>query len=184
MLIRRFAATAMLGALASTGALADHSRGAQYVYAPVVGVQPIVRYVTVERPRRECWEETVYQPHPGARPLSVAGPTIAGGLLGGVIGHQFGSGSGRDAMTILGTLVGSAVANQHAVRNQLYRSGGLQAVAVPVQRCEVVSERVREERIDGYDVTYEYAGQLYRTRLPQDPGDRVQLRVSVRPVGY
>ena len=37
--------------------------------------------------------------------------TFGGALLGGVIGNQFGSGSGRTAATILGALVGAGVGN-------------------------------------------------------------------------
>jgi len=42
--------------------------------------------------------------------------TVAGGLVGAVIGHQFGSGTGKDLMTgagaITGAIVGSNIANQ------------------------------------------------------------------------
>lgn len=37
------------------------------------------------------------------------------------------------------------------------------------------------ERIDGYDVTYEYAGREYVTQLPYDPGERIRVRVDVTP---
>jgi uncharacterized protein YcfJ len=115
MRISRVTTAALLGTLAGGAALADHGPETDYVYASVVDVEPIVRYVTVERPREECWQETVYEEHPTGGRLRVAGPTIAGGLIGGVIGHQFGSGSGRDAMTLIGTLVGSAIANERAL---------------------------------------------------------------------
>ena len=90
-----------------------------FEYAPVVDVQPIVRVVQVERPRKECWQEEVYETvstGPSHRPLGSAGPTIAGGILGGVIGHQFGGGSGLDAMTALGALIGAAIASDRARR--------------------------------------------------------------------
>ena len=52
-----------------------------------------------------------------------------------------------------------------------------------MQRC-TTSDIVREEeRIDGYNVTYRYNGQKYRTRMPYDPGDRLRIRVDVRPAG-
>ena len=38
-----------------------------------------------------------------------------------------------------------------------------------------------EERVDGYDVTYEYAGREYVTRMPYDPGERIRIRVDVTP---
>ncbi|MGI2261552.1 glycine zipper 2TM domain-containing protein [Shewanella sp. GXUN23E] len=36
--------------------------------------------------------------------------TFGGAVLGGVIGHQFGGGSGNDVATVLGSLLGAAVA--------------------------------------------------------------------------
>lgn len=35
------------------------------------------------------------------------GDVLAGALIGGAIGNQFGSGSGQDAMTVLGAIVGA-----------------------------------------------------------------------------
>jgi uncharacterized protein YcfJ len=181
------AAATVFGLSAASSALADNGHGNRYghghraapvyVYARVVDVDPMVRYVTVERPRRECWDEIVQEP---VRPLGVAGPTIAGGVVGAAVGRQFGGGSGRDALTLIGAVVGSAVANQRAVRNQ----GGYATRNVAVQRCEVVSERVTEERIDGYLVTYLYQGRRYTMQTDVPPGDRVRLAVAVRPVGY
>jgi uncharacterized protein YcfJ len=161
-------------ALASSAAFAAHRGVTEYVYARVVDVDPIVRYVTVERPRQQCWEDTVYQPD---RPLRVAGTTLAGGIVGGAIGRQFGDGRGRDALTLIGSLAGAAVANQRAIRRNGY-------VAVPVERCELVSERFTEERVDGYRVTYQYQGQRHTMRTTTPPGDRIRLRVDVVPVGY
>ncbi len=38
--------------------------------------------------------------------------TFGGALLGGVIGNQFGKGSGRDVATVLGAIAGGSIANQ------------------------------------------------------------------------
>src|SRR5690606_24309991 len=93
-MLRRWRTLAVvLGALAAGTAAADKHRGPKdYVHAKVVDVDPIVRYVTVQRPRRECWSEVIYE---RGRPATVAGPALAGGLIGGAIGRQFGGGSGR-----------------------------------------------------------------------------------------
>lgn len=40
--------------------------------------------------------------------------TFGGALIGGVIGNQFGGGSGRDIATILGAVIGGSVANNHS----------------------------------------------------------------------
>jgi uncharacterized protein YcfJ len=205
------AALALIGgALLSAGpALADHDRGwrngadrgSGYDYARVIDVDPIVRYVQVRTPVRECWEETRYhetayhdrrdhRDYRGGRvDRGTAGATIAGGIIGGVIGRQFGGGSGRDAMTVVGTLVGAAIGNDRARRSGSdepyeryddYRA--YERHSRPVTRCETRYQSREEERIDGYRVTYRYHGQTYTTRTDHDPGDRLRVRVAVTPV--
>ncbi|MDR8524195.1 MULTISPECIES: outer membrane lipoprotein [Shewanella] len=39
--------------------------------------------------------------------------TFGGALIGGVIGHQFGGGSGQDVATVLGALLGAGVGNRY-----------------------------------------------------------------------
>tara|TARA_R110001583_G_scaffold182779_1_gene340913 strand:- start:20792 stop:21268 length:477 start_codon:yes stop_codon:yes gene_type:complete len=39
--------------------------------------------------------------------------TFGGALVGGVIGNQFGGGSGRDVATILGAIIGGSIANNN-----------------------------------------------------------------------
>lgn len=178
MLRRVKALSAVLGMLMATTALASGpGRPGDYVYAKVVDVQPIVRYVTVNRPRQECWDEVVYsEPRRG-----VAGPALAGGIIGGAIGRQFGGGSGRDALTVAGALAGSAIAADRAARN---RAGSGPARATSVERCQVIDQRYTEERVDGYRVTYKYRGRHHTMITPERPGSRVRLRVSAVPVGY
>lgn len=148
-----------------------------YDYARVVNVEPVVRYVTVTTPVKECWEDVEYNSVRSYRPARV-GRTIFGALLGGVIGHQFGSGSGNDAATIAGTLIGAAAANNASANEPYYETT---QVAHPVRRCETNYQSHEEERIDGYDVIYAYNGRKYATRTPIDPGKRLRIRVDVRP---
>ena len=159
----------------------DHYRrhGAVYDYARVLSVQPNVRYVTVQTPVRECWEETRYYTV-DHRPHGSAAGTVIGAVIGGVIGHQFGSGRGNDAATVAGTLVGAAIGNDSARRSaSSYESTRYER---PVQRCETRYTSHREERVDSYRVIYTYHGRKYATDTPFDPGDRIRIRVDVRPV--
>ena len=180
--------TALVGVemAASTAAMASPpswSRSARpvsyddgYEYARVVHVEPIVRRVHVESPRRECWDETRYvESPPHISDPGVGGRTLLGGIIGGVIGHQIGSGRGRDAATVAGSVIGASVGYDAAAR----RSSEVQERTV--QRCDVRYERNVEERIDGYRVTYEFNGREYDTRLPYDPGEKIRVRVAVAP---
>jgi uncharacterized protein YcfJ len=188
MWVKTVATVAVFGLGGASVALADHDdRGRDYgygyghgggpelAYGRVVSVEPMVRYVTVDRPRQECWDEVVRRPA-----LGVVGQTIAGGVVGAAIGRQFGGGSGRDLATMLGAMAGSVVANERAQRNLGYAG----TRDVTVQRCEAVSNPVTEQVVDGYLVTYVYQGRRYTTRTATPPGDRIQLAVDVRPVGY
>jgi uncharacterized protein YcfJ len=168
----RLSLTALIVGMSVAGtAAADHGRRTQIAYAPIIDVEPVIRLVTVNRPRQECWLETTVVPRP-----RTTGAVLAGGLLGGVIGHQLGSGHRNDTMTVLGTLVGSAIAS-----NAVAKRGAYAGQEVTTERCEVVNEAYTEERIDGYRVTYDYMGQRYVTVMPEPPrGNRMRLQVSVR----
>ena len=191
MLAKKFLAVAVLGYLGvASAALADHGhsggshgRGHAYghyrsapavVSARVVNVEPMVRYVTVDRPREQCWNEVVRETVPSLR---VAGATAAGTVIGGAIGHQFGSGNDRDALTVIGAVAGGAIAHQRAVARNGYETRD-----VSVQRCEVVNDRVTEQVVDGYLVTYRLEGQRYTMRTDRHPGEWVQI--AAQPVGY
>jgi uncharacterized protein YcfJ len=192
MLAKKFLAVAVLGFLGASPVLAGHghhcrSHGhAHHVHhvhvvpapaivsARVIGVEPMVRYVTVDRPRQECWDEIVREP---VRPFGVAGQTAAGSIVGAAIGRQFGSGEDRDILTVLGAVAGGAVARERAIRNG---AGAVRDVAV--QRCEIVHNRVTEQVVDGYLVTYRLDGRYYTMRTDHHPGEWVQI--AAQPVGY
>lgn len=58
------------------------------------------------------------------RSQATTGDALAGAIIGGVIGNQFGNGSGKDAMTVLGAIVGADVANKQGSRQIIgYRQG-------------------------------------------------------------
>src|SRR5262245_28002457 len=77
----------------------DRRGDADYDYARVTHVEPIVRRVRVETPVRECWQETrTEEPRYYGNPDTTA-RTLLGGIIGGVIGHQIGDGRGKDIAT-------------------------------------------------------------------------------------
>ncbi len=50
------------------------------------------------------------------------------------------------------------------------------------ENCRAVAVEREFRRPIAYDVDYTYRGAKYRSRLPEDPGNRVRIRVSVMPV--
>ena len=149
-------------------------------YARVLSVEPVIRYVTVTTPVKECWDDvrTYSTRHyePGK-----AGKTLFGAILGGVIGHQFGSGRGNDAATIAGALIGAGIGSNAARNAPTYHTT---RYSRPVRRCETSYQSHEEQRIDGYEVIYSYNGRKYATRTPYDPGKRIRIRVDVRPAPF
>lgn len=208
-------ATAAFGTLAAGTALADggkhrgwdkrwddrsdyrggRSGYSDYDYARVVDVDPIVRRIRVTEPRRECYEETRYEPDRvvtgrNGRGTSTAGSMILGGIIGAAVGNQIGSGDGRRAATVAGAIIGSAIGHDAAERrgsrsgDSRYYEERYEGRPYTVERCDVRYEESWEERIEAYRVTYDYQGRRGTMTLPYDPGPRVRVRVDVRPDPY
>lgn len=136
-------------ALFSMSACAGH-RPPGYDRAKVVRSTPI--YETMRYPVDEqvCWDEQVWQRHP---PPAV--PTVAGAVIGGVVGHE--------------------------VAKNNHRRG---AYPVTRTRCEIQRNWRMEQRITGWDVAYRYRGRVYHTWLPEQPGKHILVNVNVMPAPY
>ncbi|MCS6209035.1 outer membrane lipoprotein [Shewanella baltica] len=83
--------------------------------------------------------------------------TFGGALAGGVIGNQFGGGSGRDVATILGALIGGGIGNR-------YGSG------TSVQSLKLVELMINQE-----DGTQVMVIQDYDAGMVFNAGDRVRV---------
>lgn len=130
-------------------------------YGRVISSVPVVQNVST--PQRNCWEEDVVVRQPASN-----GGAIVGGVIGAIVGNSFGRGSGNAAATAAGAVVGAvAGSNLDQPRSDLQT----------VRRCE--TRESTQTRTIGYDVTYEYAGQRYTSRMPNDPGEWVPVRVNV-----
>ncbi|HET8692582.1 MAG TPA: glycine zipper 2TM domain-containing protein [Steroidobacteraceae bacterium] len=184
--IRVLTAAAAALSLTACAALADPSSGyygpsdggdGDYDYADVVHVEPLRRQVRVSEPVRECWQETV-QPSTGPFSYNHVGGTLIGSAIGIAAGNQVGHGRGKDVARVAGALIGGAIGHNVSVDRQRQLHGDRGRV---VERCDVRYRDSTVERIDGYEVTYEYAGREYVTRLPYDPGQRLRVRVDVGP---
>ncbi|HMI36607.1 MAG TPA: glycine zipper 2TM domain-containing protein [Steroidobacteraceae bacterium] len=169
---------------------AGMSAAYEYDYARVTHVEPRMRQVRVSVPRRECDEDAGYASgydpgyrHGAERPA--AGGMILGGLIGAVIGHQIGQGRERAVGTVAGAVIGSAIGHDAAMQRRDDGSYGYSSPRAPRgERCETRYSEQIEQRIDGYRVSYRYNERNYQTVLPYDPGERLRVRVTVRPEGY
>ena len=164
-------------ALASPAALAGRDRYSNKYFdtARVVQVEPIIRTVRMNEPREECYDEEIMVRKNGYRSAT---PTIAGGIIGAVIGNQFGSGHGKDFMTVAGTLLGGSIGRDIGYHHDRYG----RYVTTTETRCNIVNDIHEEERIDGYKVTYRYHGEEFVTTMPYHPGKRIKVKVAVNPV--
>ncbi len=132
-------------------------------FAPVIAKSEIIKSVPVSR--QVCSTETVE-----AAPDRSAAGAVIGGVAGGVLGHTVGKGGGKLAATVVGAIAGTVVGDR--LDNQ-----DATPTTQQVQRCHTVREQ--QDQLVGYRVTYEYAGKQYSTRMARDPGDRVELQISV-----
>lgn len=163
---------ALLASVPGGLALAD-STGAHYAWARVIEAEPVTRVIRRPVETEVCWQEEVYREIPERR-SSV--PVVLGAVLGGVIGNQFGGGSGRDAMTLAGAAVGGALAADQQRQQHPQRF-----YAALEDRCGVNTEWTESRTVLGWDVVYEYQGETYLARVPDEPGERIRIEVAVRP---
>ena len=141
--------------------------------ARVIKAQPLYETVEVARPATECWTEQVTR-NDQRRGEYIA--PIAGGILGGVAGHQFGGGRGKTALTVVGTLLGASLGQEYNRSNYRQRP-----TVEHVRRCETVDRYEQQQQLTGYRVKYRYEGKTYYTQTTDHPGKFIRVRVKVSP---
>jgi len=160
-------------AFISASACAGH-RHHGYDKAKVVRASPIYETARYRVDEQVCWEEQVWQRH-----HSNAFPTVAGAVIGGVVGNQVVHGDGRALATVAGAAIGGTVGYQLS-KNHTQRG----AYPVNRTRCEVQPGWRTEPYISGWDVEYRYRGSIYHTRMPERPGKHIRVRVNPMPAAY
>jgi uncharacterized protein YcfJ len=161
--------------IALAGGGADAATAAQ-AYAEVLGSVPVYRQVQVAEPQDRCMQQRVVDS--SVSDANAAAGTVLGGVAGGVLGNTIGNGTGRALATVTGAVLGAVAGNQVATAASPQPSEHVE------ERCQRVIAYRTENRLDGYDVTYRYNGQTYRTHLREDPGPRMPVQVNVQPAVY
>lgn len=123
----------------------------------------------VGTPEQRCWVEKEQIAQNNANVPAA----IAGALIGGILGHQVGGGTGKDLATVGGALAGAAMGNQ------VGRNGSTdQAATRDVQRCENVAGQTRPQY---WDVTYNFRGVDHRVQMTTPPGATVTVNAQGEP---
>lgn len=154
--------------------------------ARVFSSVPVYTTVKEVTPAQECWVETVAQEHyiQPSRHRHNNAPVIVGGVIGGALGHAVGHGSSNKKLgAVVGSVLGAAMG--HSVANKPYkqqREGYTEVSYRDVERCKTVEETATRRIFEGYDVTYEYRGSVYTTRMARSPGKELQLAVQFTPI--
>lgn len=146
-------------ALLCTGPLAL----AQEVGKVISSIQ-VIQQVSV--PRQVCTQEQV-----AVQPNKSGAGAAMGAIAGGVLGNQVGGGSGKAAATALGIFGGAIFGDKI--------EGAPAPQTQTVQNC--TTQTILENRVSGYNVTYEFNGKQYNVQLPRDPGPTIKLNVSPAP---
>lgn len=129
--------------------------------ARVISSVQVIQQVAV--PRQVCSQENV-----AVQGNKSGAGAVMGAIAGGAVGNQIGGGSGRAAATALGIFGGAILGDRI--------EGAPQPQVQTVQNCR--TETTYENRVVGYNVTYEFGGKQYMVQMPRDPGSTLQVNVT------
>jgi uncharacterized protein YcfJ len=126
--------------------------------APVTQARAVMGAAT-----ERCWIER--QQVSEASGNRNVGGAIAGALIGGVLGHQVGGGSGKDLATVGGAVAGGVIGSN------MGRDSTPQYGSRDVRRCESTTSGTPAY----WDVTYNFRGQNHQVQMSADPGATVAV---------
>ena len=135
-------------------------------YAQVLKVTPLTK--AVRTPREQCHDETVTRQAPVKDQHQVIG-TLAGAVVGGVLGHQIGGGTGRDIATVAGAAGGGYAGNR--IQKNLQDKD---TYSTTEQKCQTVYDH--SAKTVGYEVRYRLGDQESTVKMDHDPGERIAVR--------
>jgi uncharacterized protein YcfJ len=135
-------------------------------YAEVLNVTEATQ--TVQVPREVCEDVPVTRQEPVKDDKRIVG-TVAGALIGGVLGNQVGGGSGKKIATVAGAAAGGYAGNK--VQQNMQAKDTYTTVE---QRCHSVNES-KTKRL-GYDVSYRLGDETGTVRMDHRPGERIPVK--------
>ena len=128
--------------------------------APVTAVHAVMG-----APQERCWVERE-QVRGGDQPN--VGRALLGAVLGGVIGHQIGGGTGKDLATAGGAVAGGVLGA---------RSGGNEDTTRDVRRCASTPNSAPAY----WDVSYSFRGTPHQVQMASAPGATITVNRNGEP---
>jgi len=140
----------------------------RFYEANVTSVRP-----AMAAPENRCWMEREPVAAQQGNNYNIGG-AIAGALIGGVLGHQVGGGTGKKIATVGGAVAGAAA----GANVDRLMGGGQQTAGQDVQKCETVPSHARPEL---WDVTYIFRGQEHTIQMESQPGQTITVNSQGGP---
>jgi uncharacterized protein YcfJ len=160
----------LAAAVAASLVASTFNAGAADLFIPAQGARVVSStpvYANVASTQQVCSDQMVAVQQPGGN----VGGALVGGVLGAFLGNSLVHGSGQKTARVLAGVAGAAVGD----------NVGTQTAVVPQRSCQLQQNVTTQPA--GFDVTYEFAGARGMARLPYgpNPGDYINVDVSVRP---
>lgn len=133
----------------------------------VLSVEPITKNVYTTVPRTSCVmvdEVTHSQSRSNTAP-------VIGAIVGGTIGHNIAKDKGTGV--VVGSIAGAVIGDHMS-------EGSTSPSVRSVERCSTYHDRVANAKIIGYNVTFEYNGEIRTTKMNRDPGMQVPIKTVTR----
>jgi uncharacterized protein YcfJ len=144
---------------------AYRQRANERVYeAPVTSVRAVMG-----PPTERCWVERQQVSEP-ARGQPNVGGAVVGALLGGVLGHQVGGGSGKKIATVGGAVAGGVIGAN------VGRDGSTTSTQ-DVRRCENTASGTPAY----WDVAYNFRGRDHQLQMSAAPGSTIAVNANGEP---
>tara|TARA_E500000318_G_scaffold4934_3_gene5105 strand:- start:24695 stop:25195 length:501 start_codon:yes stop_codon:yes gene_type:complete len=130
-------------------------------HVPVISVEPVVKTVRsyYQGDRTTC-STREYSAQSKTDPMLVILGTTVGAGIGNMISKDKALGTG------IGAVIGAGISTNSGNRRSVKR----------VDFCENRVVKNYEDKIIGYDVTFEVDGRMFTTRMKNDPGSQLQIK--------
>ncbi|MFZ2220551.1 MAG: beta/gamma crystallin-related protein [Rhodoferax sp.] len=122
-------------------------------------------------PEKRCWMEREQVPQDQSSANVPA--AVVGALLGGILGHQVGGGTGKDLATAGGAIAGAVLGSRVGGN-----AGTPQTAPQDVQRCEETPPQAQTEY---WEVTYNFRGEDHRIQMTSPPGRTITVNAQGEP---